>query len=488
MNIRMEWRDHLPKMGLSGRYIGDGYPLCSDLPDKHFLKTGAAYRLLGVYKKPVLHQENRDWTDDGVPLPLPLDQRSGLFQALCGGVSGSCNYKSKIVLDSDIACFGDECNIESARVVEVEEGIFYEYVRVPCVNQAFYNGGYMLKPWRWTFACGDPRMELGGVGCCPVGSHSGIQFDHRDPNWFVFSGERVKFATANAKCQSLGLALCPRTNFVCEEECDDSNHDYWTSTQCGIQAKLNLDGTVAIVHDVPGYNEWVRSTARDNTKTFFRADWETPIEGNILDNYESACDNLGCPRDTQDNLCLCDATVEESIVFSSRPSRDEVLNELPIGAFSPLLYGKAGVVETDSGDGVTVYDIPSAPYSSETIFSVVDDYGVTHFRKNLKSIVRIGNAANLELRFRNPNHFFSISDPTQRDAQYETEAALDHYFVSRKKAHDLWRRNDLVANCFGFSRIFSFTVEMTVSSKRCTLPCSSFCPTFWNIQPFSTLR
>jgi hypothetical protein len=41
------WRDRFPKMGLDRKYIGDGYPLCSDLPSQHFLAKGAKYVLLG---------------------------------------------------------------------------------------------------------------------------------------------------------------------------------------------------------------------------------------------------------------------------------------------------------------------------------------------------------------------------------------------------------------------------------------------------------
>ena len=44
---RVEDRDWFPKIDFDSGYIGDGYPLCSDLPDKHFLKRKATYRLLG---------------------------------------------------------------------------------------------------------------------------------------------------------------------------------------------------------------------------------------------------------------------------------------------------------------------------------------------------------------------------------------------------------------------------------------------------------
>ncbi|KAL7569374.1 hypothetical protein ACA910_010461 [Epithemia clementina (nom. ined.)] len=48
MEIRAAWRDWFPKMGLQGKNIGVGLPLCADLPDKHFLKAGARVLPLGV--------------------------------------------------------------------------------------------------------------------------------------------------------------------------------------------------------------------------------------------------------------------------------------------------------------------------------------------------------------------------------------------------------------------------------------------------------
>jgi len=47
MQLHAEWRDVYPKIHLENGYIGDGYPLCVDLPDKEFLRKGAKYRLLG---------------------------------------------------------------------------------------------------------------------------------------------------------------------------------------------------------------------------------------------------------------------------------------------------------------------------------------------------------------------------------------------------------------------------------------------------------
>jgi hypothetical protein len=64
MFINVEYRDRFPKMGLDHKYIGDRYPICSDLPDKHFLSKRASYRLLGATPKPELHIDPIDWRQD----------------------------------------------------------------------------------------------------------------------------------------------------------------------------------------------------------------------------------------------------------------------------------------------------------------------------------------------------------------------------------------------------------------------------------------
>ena len=47
MRIRAQWRDILPKSDLQGGYLGDGYPLCADLPAGYFLRRGAHYKYKG---------------------------------------------------------------------------------------------------------------------------------------------------------------------------------------------------------------------------------------------------------------------------------------------------------------------------------------------------------------------------------------------------------------------------------------------------------
>ena len=38
MQIKPAWRDAFPKMDLHDGYIGDGHPLCAELPARSFLR------------------------------------------------------------------------------------------------------------------------------------------------------------------------------------------------------------------------------------------------------------------------------------------------------------------------------------------------------------------------------------------------------------------------------------------------------------------
>ena len=62
MPMRVDWHDLFPKSDLSGGYLGEkNYPLCIDLPDRHFLREGATFRLLGSRNRPELVEDPKWW-------------------------------------------------------------------------------------------------------------------------------------------------------------------------------------------------------------------------------------------------------------------------------------------------------------------------------------------------------------------------------------------------------------------------------------------
>jgi Protein of unknown function (DUF1800) len=172
MKINIDIRDVFPKMGLDRKYIGDGYPLCSDLPQKAFLKAGATYRLLGSTSHPELVRIPKKWATDPKAKRVKLQPNgvNSLFGKLCGSLEPtSCNFKAKVVLESDVVCSDTiECSVDTLQVVEIIPGIFYEYVNTPCVYQAFYGDSKaILRRNSWTeIVCADPRTIQGYVACC----------------------------------------------------------------------------------------------------------------------------------------------------------------------------------------------------------------------------------------------------------------------------------------------------------------------------------
>ena len=180
MRVIPEWHDYFPKSDLLGGYIGDRhYPLCIDLPDKHFTKAGATYRLLGSRNRPELVQDPWTWDDEPLLKRMTLAEDSPLYEKLCGGKNddGSCKFPGKVVLDEDLVYSGTdfaELKVDSLRTVKVdtsETPIYYEYVRQACVEQTFYHNAKKVEDYtrgRWhtsqmtaqSSMCADPRRDV----------------------------------------------------------------------------------------------------------------------------------------------------------------------------------------------------------------------------------------------------------------------------------------------------------------------------------------
>lgn len=135
MLLEASWRDRFPKADTTGNYIGDFYPLCVELPDKPFLRVGATYRFLGGSSLPELMDDPPEFESDSSTERVILDSTSSLRKELCNqNSSGKCQFSNTVVLQSSKDCTTIECDVETIRVVQVDEGAFYEYVRQPCVN------------------------------------------------------------------------------------------------------------------------------------------------------------------------------------------------------------------------------------------------------------------------------------------------------------------------------------------------------------------
>ena len=138
MKIQIQWRDQYPKLGLDGKYVGDQYMMCADVPSKAFLKKGAQYRLLGNNEVSQTQHPQRD--NKGNVLTHVLDSSSELSTELCQDDGNSCKFPPLVNLDRSINCFGTECSMDVVHVVQVYD-VYYEYVKPACINFPFFTEG-----------------------------------------------------------------------------------------------------------------------------------------------------------------------------------------------------------------------------------------------------------------------------------------------------------------------------------------------------------
>jgi hypothetical protein len=138
MRIEADKHDFFPKLTLGG-WIGDRWPLCKDLPRYHFLKVGAQYHLRGGSSVPSSQNLPDAWDADESVKRFVLSPTSSLYQKLCNAdANGDCQYKNTVHIDENIPCDGKECRVDTLVIVQVAPGVFYEYIRQPCVHLTFH--------------------------------------------------------------------------------------------------------------------------------------------------------------------------------------------------------------------------------------------------------------------------------------------------------------------------------------------------------------
>ncbi len=185
-----------PKTDLHGGYIGDKVPLCEDLPNQHFLKKGAKYQLIGSSLFPDLHE----YREEPSPNVLNLASASSLRSKLS-------TKQQTVVLDETIPCNGNECNVDTLRLVKIQSNpnIYYEYARQPCVEMSFYDSakskkistGWLENGMKKSM-CANENLHTAYDACCedPSGIHpAAIPLCYYD-------FEETKYSTARSRCQN----------------------------------------------------------------------------------------------------------------------------------------------------------------------------------------------------------------------------------------------------------------------------------------------
>ena len=421
---------------MDNKYVGDGYPLCKDLPTRHFLKKGATFRLLGSKPEPELLNDPEEWW--GAPVRISLEESSALASKLCKntGDDEECVPSIRVVLDSDIECHGVECTLQELRSFEVGEGsgIWFEYIRPACVNHAFYNGAQSVRR-RWgqtgNAMCGDPGTLAAVTACCN-GTNIAKDWPSREE---VFSGERVSLDLAQQRCSSSAstLSLCENP-FVRDSDCnrnggcDNLGTFYWSSLGCSLTAKINQEGKVAVVHnpEIEGVDTYKMVT--DDTEMYFRVDWISDDADSIAHQLVGDCLRFGCTNGDR-TTCICPTSVNETPAFVHEEDFLSLENVLSIATIGSFLHTQENFQPVDGMEGLSKY--PHGDLTAETIFKIVDSNGQAHFRQNKQNEVHLGTGT---AKFRNPVTFYTLSEPTIRDATYETDATLGHAFYHRNMA------------------------------------------------------
>jgi hypothetical protein len=158
---------------LGGGYIGDGFPLCSMLPEQSFLKVGASYVLTGRKSAAWLLDEQEHYRGRFEPTP----GSSALYEALCGvDQYGTCTWPAEVKLTENLPCDGEECDVDEVTTVKMVQGdtvMYYTARRQICVREALFNGAVSKNartqaPAKVHSQCANPQLPQAGATCCKM--------------------------------------------------------------------------------------------------------------------------------------------------------------------------------------------------------------------------------------------------------------------------------------------------------------------------------
>jgi hypothetical protein len=160
---------------------------------------------------------------------------SALYSELCSPVAGECTYPSGVVtLSANLPCDDIECSVDTVRIVEVD-GIYYgkstdesslccsqrsavlltfallcckEFLRQPCVQQLFYEGGKKVAA-EWSSKltmCAYAKMAVATEACCGV-DDDGVD-DETSVRQCLYAGERMSIQANDDRCKLLNRTSC----------------------------------------------------------------------------------------------------------------------------------------------------------------------------------------------------------------------------------------------------------------------------------------
>jgi hypothetical protein len=298
MLISASDHDSFPKNGHDGTFIGDAYPLCSQLPPKIFLKQGAKFRFIGSTNVPVMNARRS---------LFPLNRNSCLYGALCNpNGSRNCELKSVVKLASDIECFGVECEVDMLRTVELSlnstQKVYYEFIRPPCVELEFPESGVTTFNYtKGNSVCVDAKSVRASPMCCSKSGNMTVA-----TMVTKFDGETCTFAYAKNQCQRRNMQLCS-SEFRAPS--GNRNERVWTSFACNVEAQIFEDGQISVAHSF-NYSQKTSdfSELREDSGIRFRVFWLNNLFPKASSNCDGICgikgDSCVCPSKVVNKSCL----------------------------------------------------------------------------------------------------------------------------------------------------------------------------------------
>ena len=238
MQVIAAYRDPFPKPDLAGGFLGDRYLRCVDLPAKSFLKKGAVYTLRGGSPLSEYREDPSYYTSDSAE-KFVLDTSSALYQLLHNGGQ----YKLSVELEDDLLCYGTECNVDTVRMVKVDD-IYYEFKERPCVQLAFYDDGKQIRAKEnldLGSMCANPNLAHASEACCREERYLEVRSAKKETGvTYFYEGERSTYNTAKDRCVSAGKDLCMFEYTAVNPVNDWWKKGYsWTNRDCEIMVKVN---------------------------------------------------------------------------------------------------------------------------------------------------------------------------------------------------------------------------------------------------------
>ena len=399
MIVDVSRHDVHPKPDLYGGFLGDVLPSCTEPGVRKFLAKGARYEF---YPYQPMGQV------------LELSPGSEFYDVLCSRVDTSCVYPAVVVLKKTVACSGAECLADDASIVKID-GRFYTYIPAPCVNPYFEAVPHNETVSFFALKKGEyctPGSLIGDQAACEqaiisvYGSHDGRPYTQAKtwyPKGCSYRGGRMYFNPDPVGRTKGGdyLPICYASIIVHEN------------------GKVSADGLEANSFTVP----WVGGSPPNSP----------PFGINFL-------------------------TIQSGAVFSEVPCKEDVKQQLFMGAFEP------NVTCSVCGGDVEVFHHPGEGpgVTAKTIFKVDGK-----FYKNVMSTIHVANGPT----FRNPPVFVNgheaktsgNANPLKHAVLAEVESLLDQLFMHENTAIFISKR---LIQRFGVSNPSAAYVEAVQRAFR----------------------